>query len=74
MSRRDGRVLRTPPPLRTLVGPCNTALQGYLAQKKHTPTSLIRDTPLLGPYRRPMPSVPGGSWGGERFHMGEVPL
>ena len=36
--------------------------------------SLIRKRILLGPYRRPMPRVLGGSWGGERFLMGEVPL
>ena len=28
----------------------------------------------LGTYRRPMPRVLGGSWGGGRFLMGEVPL
>ena len=28
----------------------------------------------LGPYRRPMPRVLGGSWGGGCFLMGEVPL
>jgi len=37
------------------------SLQGYLAQKK-------------GPYRRPMPRILGWSEGGERVHMGEVPL
>ena len=26
----------------------------------------------LGPYRRPMPRVLGGSWGGGRFLMSEV--
>ena len=39
-------------------------LQGYLTYKK---------TPL-GPYRRPMPRVVGGSQGDVRFLMGEVPL
>ena len=28
----------------------------------------------LGPYRRPMPRVLGGSWESGRFLMGEVPL
>ena len=28
----------------------------------------------LGRHRRPMPSVLGGSWGGGRFLVGEVPL
>ena len=37
-------------------------------------TLLIRNRTLLGPYRRPMPRVLGGSWGGGRFIMGEVPL
>ena len=36
--------------------------------------SLIRKHLPLGPYRRPMPRVPGGSWGVGRFLMGEVPL
>jgi len=37
-------------------------------------TSLTRKRTSLGPYRRPMPRVLGGSWGGRRFPMGEVPL
>ena len=37
-------------------------------------TSLIRKCPPLGPYRRPMPMVLGGSKGGGRFLMSEVPL
>jgi len=37
-------------------------------------TSLIRNSPPLGPYRRPKPMVPGASHGGWRFLMGEVPL
>ena len=37
-------------------------------------TSLIRKRTPLGPYRRPMPKVLGGSQGGGRFLMGEVPL
>ena len=39
-------------------------LQEYLTYKKRTP---------VGPYRRPMPRVLGGSWGGGRL-MGKVPL
>ena len=35
------------------------------APRGHTP---------LGPYRRPMPRVIGGSWVGGRFLMSEVPL
>ena len=41
-------------------------VQGYLTYKKKHPP--------LGPYRRPMPRVLGGSEGGGRFLMGEVPL
>ena len=41
------------------------ALQGYLTYKKPRP---------LGPYSRTMPTVLGGSYGGGRFLMGEVPL
>ena len=37
-------------------------------------TSLTRKRTPLGPYRRPRPRVLGGSLGGERFLMGEVPL
>ena len=40
---------------------------------KYRGTSLIRKRTPLGPYRRPVPWVLGGSWGGERFLMGEVP-
>ena len=42
-------------------------VQGYLAHKKtHSPKTL--------PYCRPMSRVLGGSRGGGRFFMGEVPL
>ena len=37
-------------------------------------TSLIRNAPLLGPYRRPLLRVLGGFLGGGRFLMSEVPL
>jgi len=37
-------------------------VQGYLSYKKPPPN------------RRPMPRVLGGSWGGGRFLMSEVPL
>ena len=37
-------------------------------------TSLIRERAPLGPYRRPMLKVLGGSKVGGRFLMGEVPL
>ena len=37
-------------------------------------TSLSRNCTPLGPYRRPIPRVLGGSQGGGRFLMGEVPL
>ena len=37
-------------------------------------TSLIRKRTPLGPCRRPMPRVVGGSQGGGRFLMSEVPL
>jgi hypothetical protein len=40
---------------------------------KYRGTSLIRKRTPLGPDRRPMPWVLGGSWGGGRFLMGEVP-
>ena len=37
-------------------------------------TSPIKNAPPLGPYSRPIPRVLGGSWGGGRFLMSEVPL
>ena len=37
-------------------------------------TSLTRKRNSLGPYRRPMPRVQGGVWGGGHFLMGEVLL
>ena len=37
-------------------------------------TSLMRMRTPLGPYRRPMRRVLGGSYGGGRFLMGEAPL
>ena len=37
-------------------------------------TSLSRKHTSLGPYRRPMPRVLGGSWGGGCFLMSVVPL
>ena len=37
-------------------------------------TQLIRKRTPLGLYRRPMPRVLGGSQGGGRFLMGEIPL
>ena len=37
-------------------------------------TSSIRNRLPVGPYRRTMPRVVGGSWGGGRFLMGEVPM
>ena len=37
-------------------------------------TSRTRKRTPLGPYRRPMPRVLGGSVGGGRFFMSEVPL
>ena len=36
-------------------------------------TSLTRKRTLLGPYRRPMPRVLGGSWGGRSFLWARYP-
>ena len=44
------------------------------APKPYRGTSLITPPPLLGPYRRPMPRVLGGSWEGGRFLVIGVPL
>jgi hypothetical protein len=48
-----------------LGGPAIKALQGYLTYK---------NPPPLGPYRRPMPKVLGGSSEGGSFLMGKAPL
>jgi len=53
-----GRGLSPPPP----------------AERIDMGTSLERKRTPLGPYRRPMPRVLGGSWGGGRVLLGEVPL
>ena len=73
----------TTPAVSLLAEPCNTHVikhtytqptgppiqaqpaQGYLAHKK---------SPPLGPYRKPMPRVLGGSYGRGRSFMSEVPL
>ena len=48
---------------------------GYqVGEPEYRGASLIRQRTPLGPYRRPMPRVLGGSEGGGRFFMGEVPL
>ena len=44
-----------------------------LAMYTYKGTSLTRKCTPLGPYRRPMPRDLGGSQGGGRFLMGEVP-
>ena len=41
---------------------------------EHRGTSIIRSPLLLGPYRRPIPRVLGGSEGDGRFLMSEVAL
>ena len=46
----------------------------WLKFKGNRGTSLIRKRTPLGPYRRPMPRVLGGSYGRGRFLMDEVPL
>ena len=45
--------------------PAVKRVQGYLACKK---------TPPLGPYRRPMPRVLGGSSEGGRLHERGIPV
>ena len=50
----------------TLVGPP--------ASHEYRGASLIRKRTPLGPYRRPMPRVLRGSYGNERFLMGEIPV
>ena len=44
------------------------------ALRAYRGTSLIRKRTPLGPYRRPIPRVLGGSKGGGRFLMSEPPL
>ena len=54
--------------------PCRVQKEPRGAPGPYRGTSLIRIRTPLGPYRRPMPRVLGGSQGGGRFLMGEVPL
>ena len=46
----------------------------FLGPTDHSGTSLIRNTPLLGPYSRTIPRVLWWSQGGGLFLMSEVPL
>ena len=59
--------------LEPLVGLCPEE-KTRLALQRNMGTSLIRNIPLPGPYRRLMPRFLAGSLGGERFLMGEVLL
>ena len=52
----------------SVTDPAGTAVSAYRG------ASLIRKCTPLGPYRRPMPRLLGGSYGGGCFLMGEVPL
>ena len=58
--------------LRVCLRPC--ALFDSREMGIYRGTSLIRNCPPVGPYRRPMPRVLGGSWVGGRCLMGEAPL
>ena len=59
-------------------------MYGYLEKGIQTPmargrstyrgNSLIRNRHPVGPYRRPMPRVLGGSYGGGRFLVDKMPL
>ena len=50
------------------------SLRDHVEKGYYKGTSPIRKHPTLGPYLRPTPRVVGGSQGGGRFLMGEVPL
>ena len=50
------------------------SLQGLDPGFEYRGTSLIRNSLPLGPYRRPVPRVLGGAWGGGRFLVSEAPL
>ena len=53
-------------------------VQGFLEIKDshclYRGTSLARKCTPLGPYRRPLAGVLGGSWGGGHFVIGEISL
>ena len=53
---------------------CTHATPVLVLARPHRGTSLERKRTPLGPYRRPMARVLGGSYGGERFLMREVSL
>ena len=50
----------------------DSRIQEHPIQNKGT--SFTRKRTPLGPYRGPIPRILGGSWGGGRCLMGEVPL
>ena len=58
---------------RISMSPFNLAIAGHFALSYRCPSPASKRTPL-GSYRGLMPRVLGGSWGGGRFLMGEVPL
>jgi hypothetical protein len=60
-------------PKRSEAGP-RALHMSLLATYYGTGVPHLRKCTPLGPYRRPMPRVLGGSWGGGRFLTGEVPL
>ena len=54
--------------------PTDTEAEHKTEKTVYRGNSLTRKRTPLGPYRRPMPRVLGGSGGGWRFVMCEVPL
>jgi len=44
------------------------------ALERYRDTSLVRKRKPLGPCSRPVPRVMGGSWGGGRLLISEVPM
>ena len=63
-----------PTPSRLPTQPRRVWVPGLIISERYRGTSLIRNRNPLGPYRRTMPGVVGGSQEGGRFLMSEVPL
>ena len=61
-------------PEESILSPRGTSPENPEPNSLYRGTSLIRNTPLLGPYSRTKPRVLWWSWGGGLFIMSEVPL
>jgi hypothetical protein len=73
-ARRHKRSVRSVISFHVKTAPSSVGVRSLLGPKTWTKGSPTRKRPPLGPYRKPMPRVLGGSQGGWRFRMRDVPL